>query len=110
VLVEIAKPVALVSCILSLYAVFHTAFLVPSIDLQQRICDAIALLALAAGISLIGGVIFSAATQAPRTGSPRLTATLPVRLFCWASGGMLVLFILAWYLETYVVFYRDVHF
>ena len=29
-LVEVAKPVTLISCILSLFAVFHTAFLAPS--------------------------------------------------------------------------------
>ena len=36
-LVEVARPVTLISTILSLYALFHTAFLIPSGDLHQRI-------------------------------------------------------------------------
>jgi hypothetical protein len=57
-LVEVAKPVALVFSILSLYAVFSTAFLVPSSDMHERIFDSLSRLALAAVISWIGGLIF----------------------------------------------------
>ncbi|MGA8273095.1 MAG: hypothetical protein WB919_16150 [Candidatus Sulfotelmatobacter sp.] len=109
-LVEVAKPVTLISCILSLYAVFSAAFLTPASDMHQRICDALIMLALAAGIALIGGLIFRSEMQEPRTQTMRLTATLPVQLFCWASATMLVLFIVSWYLESYCVFYRDVRF
>ena len=112
---EVARPVSLISCILSLYAVFSAAFLTPTSDMSQRICDALAMLALAAGISLIGGLVFRGETQEGETQEPdgrtmRLRATLPVQLFCWASAIMLVLFIVSWYLETYCVFYRDVRF
>jgi hypothetical protein len=31
-----------------------------------------------------------------------------VRLFCWAAGVMVVLFLLGWYLQTHTVLYRDV--
>jgi hypothetical protein len=105
---EIAKPVTLVFCMVSLCAVFHTAFLVPASDLDQRILDSLGLLALAAGISLVSGLIFCEATPATQGGSSRLAGTLPVRMFCWASGLMLILFIVSWYLENYCVFYRDV--
>jgi hypothetical protein len=109
-LVEVAKPVTLIFCILSLFALFHTAFLIPASDLHQRIYDSLELLALAAAISLISGLIFRKAPRGPYSGSDRLTSTLPVQVFCWASIGMLVLFIVSWYLETYCVFYRDVRF
>jgi hypothetical protein len=109
-LVEVAKPVTLIFCILSLFALFHTAFLIPASDLHQRIYDSLELLALAAAISLISGLIFREASRGPRSGSDRLTSTLPIQMFCWASSAMFVLFIVSWYLETYCIFYRDVRF
>jgi uncharacterized membrane protein YdcZ (DUF606 family) len=107
---EVAKPVTLVLCILSLYAVFNAAFLAVSMDMHEKICESLIRLALAAVISLISGLIFRDATQEPYAGRARLTATLPVQMFCWVSGAMGVLFVVSWYLETYCVFYRDVRF
>lgn len=101
------RPVALLLCMLSLYAVFHAAFLVPASDWQQRMTNALELLALAGGISLIGGVIFYKST--PSSGQERFTAMLPVRVFLWATGAMILLFIACWYLESYGIFYRDIH-
>jgi len=108
-LVELAKPVTLFLCILSLYALFTTALLDPG-DLEQRIYDSLARLILAAGISLISGLIFCAALHQPARDRTRLTSTLPVQMFFWAAGIMLVLFILSWYLERHCIFYRDIHF
>jgi hypothetical protein len=106
-LVEIAKPLTLFFCILSLYAVFHAALLNPSVDMQDRISDSVARLLLAALISFVSGLVFRAANG---TGCVRLTATLPVQLFCWAAGAMLVLFVVSWYLESHCIFYRDVRY
>jgi hypothetical protein len=105
---ELAKPLSLVLSILSLYAVFYAAFLNPGSDLDETIYDSLGLLALSAGISLASGLIFREGTQETEAGSVRLTNTLPVRMFCWTSLAMLVFFVVAWYLETYCVFYRDV--
>ena len=33
-----------------------------------------------------------------------------MRVFFWTTGVMLVLFLLAWYLETHCIFYRDVRY
>jgi hypothetical protein len=107
-LVEVAKPLTLVFCILSLYGVFYRAFLDPTRGLDQRIWESLSLLALAAGISVVSGLIFREALQEPSAGSPRLTATLPVQLFCWASGIMFVVFLVSWYLEAHCIFYRDI--
>lgn len=109
-LFEVAKPVTLIFCILSLYSVFDVAFLVPSIDTRQRICDSLFLLALAAVTSLISGLIFRDSTHEPEAVSTRLAATLPMQMFGWAASIMLVLFLVSWYLETYCVFYRDVRY
>jgi hypothetical protein len=107
-LLEVAKPATFVFCIVSLYSVFYTAFLDPANDLEQRICESLILLMVAAGVSLISGFIFREATNGPPSSSPPVTATLPVQMFMWATGIMLVLFIVARYLESHCIFYRDV--
>ena len=101
IFVEIARPVALLLCILSLYAVFHAAFLAPEPDIEMRIWASLRLLALAGGISLAGGFLFVEGAD-----GGRLTGTLPVQVFLWGALGMVLLFAVAWYLET-GVFYRD---
>jgi hypothetical protein len=109
--VEIAKPVVLVVCILSLYAVFYTAFLDPLGDPKQRVWESLALLALAGGVAVVSGLIFREGIEDGYSRHPRpvrLISTLPVRIFCWASGIMLILFLVSWFLERYFVFYRDI--
>ena len=111
-LLELAKPVALLLCLLSLYALFHTAFLttggadllLPNQALQNKILDSLILFALSAGICIVSGLLFREA--APEAHSS-LSATLPLQLFYWATGIMLLLFIVSWSLETYCVFYRS---
>jgi hypothetical protein len=105
-LVEVAKPVTLLLCILSLYAVFHKAFLIPGRTVHERIWDSLDLLVLAAGISVVSGLIFREGEQ----DRVRLAGTLPMQIFLWATGIMVVLFAVSWYLETYVIFYKDVRF
>lgn len=107
---EVAKPISLMLCLLSLCAVFHTAFLVQASSLDQRIRDSLELLALSGGIALASGLIFGESVQKPSTSNARLAATLPMQLFWWASGVMFLLFVGSWYLETYCIFYRNVHF
>ncbi len=106
-LAEIARPIVLVLCILSLYGVFHAAFLVPASTLDQRIFDSLGLLVPAAGIALASGLIFREAVTNPAH-HPRLISTLPVQMFCWASAIMFILFLVAWYLEAHCIFYRDI--
>lgn len=89
-LLEVAKPIALLLCLLSLCAVFHTAFLVPASDLHQTILDSLELLSLAAGISVISGLIFRESVQETSADSKGLMATLPLQVFYWASGIMLL--------------------
>jgi len=106
-LVEIARPVGLLLSILSLYAVFHTAFLVPATTPQERIEAALRLLLLAGSICAGSGLLFQEHTRA---GETPLMKTLPMQLFCWATALMVVMFGASWYLETYCIFYKDVRF
>lgn len=114
-LLEFGKLAALLLCMFSLYVVFRTLFLSiedPHAVLQlpqiftNRLLDALLLLALSAVISLLGGIIFREAEPDPH---PSLVTTLPMQLFSWATGIMLVLFILAWFLETHYIFSPKVH-
>jgi hypothetical protein len=63
------------------------------------------LVSLAAGVCLASGMLFR---QSAETGGTPLMRTLPVQWFCWAVSLMLMLFLAAWYLETYCIFYKDV--
>jgi hypothetical protein len=102
---EAAKPIALLLCLLSLCAVFYTAFLVPASGIEQRLGDGSVLLLLAGGICYASGMLFREPT---RDGVEPVTRTLPMRVFFWAACLMALLFVAAWYLETYCVFYKDV--
>ncbi len=114
-LLELAKPVALLLCLLSLYAVFHTLFftfedphllLQPHQAFQDRILDSLLLLAVSAGICVIAGFIFREAEPPPQ---PSLASTLPLQIFYWAAGTMLVLFPLAFFFETHYIFSPSIH-
>ena len=104
-LLEAAKPIALMLCMASLCAVFYTAFLVPAVDLEHKSWDTLTLLSLAAGICLTSGMLFR---EHEHVGVGELMRTLPVQIFCWAVGMMAALFVASWYLETYCIFYKDV--
>jgi hypothetical protein len=114
-LLEFAKLAALLLCMLSLYAIFRTLFLsieTPRPILQSpqlftnRILNALLLIAISAAISLLGGIIFREAEPDPH---PSLASTLPLQVFSWATSIMLVLFFLAWFLETHYIFSPSVH-
>jgi hypothetical protein len=106
-MVEIAKPFTMVFCVVALYRLFYIAFLDPAIEFEDRIYWSLTLLALTAGICLVSGMVFREAEGGRR--HPRLITTLPVQMFCWASGLMTILFFLSWFLRSQCVFYRDIH-
>jgi hypothetical protein len=103
---ELIKPVALALCMISLCAVFQVVFLAPDLDVEQRCWQALMLLSLSAGISISSGMIFLGHEARGIGGCFR---TLPVQIFCWAVGTMLVMFVAALYLETHCIFLKDTH-
>lgn len=109
-LLELARPVTLLGSMLSLLAVFHTAFLGPEADYSQRIYDSVGVLLIAAGLSLISGMAFREGRHSSCARSIPLTETFPMLVFFWTTGIMAVLFLVSWYLETHCIFYRNVHF
>jgi hypothetical protein len=113
---ELARPFALTLCMVSLYSVFHAAFLVPASSFEERLWNALELLAVTLGICVTSGYLFrhtapgrpSESDPANEPNSVPLGATLPVRLFEWAATLMLLMFLASWYLQTHCIFYRDI--
>ncbi len=103
-MLQIAKLVALALSILSLYALLVHAFFVPGSPWGDRLLDALAMLGLTASICFASGLIFEIPDRKfdPEP-LPRLTHTLPVRLFFWGVGLMAVMFLLSWFLAEYFV-------
>ena len=101
---DLVKPSALALCLVSLCAVFQIAFLAPDLDREQKCWQALVLLSLSAGISISSGMLFLAREE---RGIARCFRTLPVQVFCWTAGTMLVIFLAAQYLETHCIFVKD---
>ena len=102
---ELAKFASLLASILTLDAVFHTAFLEPGSHLEQQLLPALRMLFLAAAASLGSGYIFRAGERRAGQGAVRpdgsVAGSLPMMIFWWGSGLMTLLFFLAWLVERY---------
>lgn len=103
---EFAKLGSLLLTILSIYALFHTAFLSPSHTLDERILESLKMLAMAAGAAMLSGFIFRDWARQVGLAGGRVWRTFPVRMFLWASSGMLLLFLVSLYLEHYFVAWK----
>jgi hypothetical protein len=97
-MLELAKAVSFLVCILSLYWAAISAFFVPGAQWEERLWLAGFKLLAAAAVCLYSGMVFSWPSRNNPTAFQRLTSTLPVRLFFWAVAGIAVLFTLSWYL------------
>ena len=97
-MLEFAKAVSFLVCILSLYWAAISAFFVPGAQWEDRMWIAVFKLLGAAAICFYSGMVFSWPSRTNPTAFQRITSTLPVRLFFWAVAGIVVLFTLSWYL------------
>jgi hypothetical protein len=103
VLLEIGQVVSLLLSILSLGALLTSAFFVPGSHWEDRLLDSLGRIVLAGCVCFASGLLFTApGYRDPEAGSD-IMRTLPVKLFFWALLGMVLLFILSWYLEEYYV-------
>jgi hypothetical protein len=97
-MLELAKAVSFLVCILSLYWAAISAFFVPGARWEERMWIAAFKLVAAAAICFYSGMVFSWPSRSNPTAFQRITATLPVRLFLWSLAGIVVVFALSWYL------------
>jgi hypothetical protein len=99
-MLELAKAVSFMVCILSLYWAAISAFFVPGAQWKERLWIAAFKLIAAAAICFYSGMVFSWPARTNPTAFQRLTSTLPVRLFFCAGAAIVVLFVLSWYLAS----------
>ena len=97
-MLELAKAVSFLVCILSLYWAGISAFFVPGAQWEERLWIAAFKLLAAAAVCFYSGMVFSWPSRTNPTAFQRLTATLPVRLYFWAVAAITVMFTLSWYL------------
>jgi hypothetical protein len=105
-LLELARPLSFFLSMLSLYPVIASAFFVPGTRWEERLSMALLRVTMAACVCIASGILYSLPEPRigaePQTSEP-LLSTLPVRLFFCAIGGMSLLFLLSWWLDTYYV-------
>ena len=103
-LLELLKPISFFASLLSLYPVLPSAFFVPGTRWEERLEMALLRVVVAACICFTSGFIFALPEYGGRAGPHEpILRTLPVRVFFCAVGGMAVLFLLTWWLDTYYV-------
>jgi hypothetical protein len=107
-LLELGKFGSLLLSILCLIAVFHTAFLMPASGFEERIFASLEVFALAAGACLGSGWIFCRWDREVGIRNATVLTSFPMKVFWWASGTMLLLFIAAWYLETHFLPWKTI--
>jgi hypothetical protein len=98
---ELGKFVSLLAGIVSLHAVFYTAFLAPMNGLRERVFDSLDMLILACGLCVVSGIIFREWDRKVGITGSTIAASLPMRIFWWFSGVVLVMFATSWYLQVY---------
>ena len=101
---ELAKAVALILTIMSIYALLGSVFFVPGSPWQHRLLTSIETLAMTGCVCFASGLLFSLTSQ-PVDGQeePPVTRTLPVQLFFWSLGGVVLMFLLSRYLEVFYI-------
>jgi hypothetical protein len=102
-LLEIGKAVSLLLSILSLDALLTSAFFVPGSPWDERLLNSLERIVLAACVCFASGLLFNWHRQRDSEAGADVLRTLPVRLFFWALAGMVLLFVVSWYLEEYYV-------
>lgn len=98
-MLELAKAVSFFFCMLVLCRAAMHAFFDPGARLQDRILLALVHLFFAASVAVFSGFIFTWPSRSNPEYGHRLTSTLPVRVFLWASAGIVTLFFASWYLS-----------
>jgi hypothetical protein len=98
---ELGKFVSLLAGIVSLHAVFYTAFLAPANGMRERVFESLDMLVLAGGVCLASGLLFRSWDRKAGIEKSSIAASLPMKIFWWFSGVVVVMFAASWYLQVY---------
>jgi hypothetical protein len=101
-LLDLGKAISFLVSLLSLFPLLLAAFFVPGRRWEDGLLLSADKAMLSAFCCLISGILFSLSEHRHATLSLReVMTTLPVRLYFLALGGMALLFLGSWYLDTY---------
>lgn len=95
---DLSKAAFFFLCILSLFHAAVVAFFLPGSAWSERLYVTLVYLAFAATVCLFSGLLFAWPSPSNPDRGQRLIATLPVRLFLWATALIAGLFLMSWYL------------
>jgi hypothetical protein len=100
-ILELGKFISLLAGIVSLHAVFYTAFLAPVGGMRERVFQSLDMLVLACGVCLASGLIFRSWDRKAGIEKSSIAASLPMKIFWWFSSVVVVMFAASWFLQTY---------
>lgn len=100
---EIGKIVSFFLSMLLLFPVVSSAFFVPGSHWRQRLVLALVKIAFAGCACFASGLFFLTPAAKGEDLIDRVLRTLPVRMFAWTMGAVVILFTLSWYFEEYFV-------
>jgi hypothetical protein len=107
VFLDLAKFASLLLSILSLDVLFHAAFLDPATThFEQRLLPSLDMLFLSAAVCLASGYIFRTWEQKVGKRDATIAGSLPMLIFWWGAGLIILLFALAWILNHYFFGWR----
>ncbi len=98
-MLEIAKALAFLGCILSLYSAGLQAFFIPDERWEDRLIAVTLHLIFSGSVCVFSGLLFSWPSSTNPDRGQRLGRTLPMQLFLWSAGCIVVLFVSSWYLH-----------
>jgi hypothetical protein len=96
---DLGRVLSFFLSIVSLFSMMHGAFFVTATTWQERLVSSISHVVLAACVCCGSGLLFRQSTHP----TIPLARTLPVLMFLWTLGAAIILFPLAWVLDTYYV-------
>jgi hypothetical protein len=97
-LLELSKAFSFIASIMSLYWVAVNAFFGAGVRWEERLTIGLAKLAIAACICFFSGVLFRWPSRSNPDAGQSLTSTMPVQLFFWVVGLMILFFAASWWL------------
>ena len=102
-LLEVGKAVSFLVSLLSMFPLLERAFFAPGTRWEERLVPALEQLVLSGCVCFMSGLVFTWPSASNPEAGRSVFRTLPVKLYLWALLGMVLLFLLSWYLAAYYV-------
>lgn len=101
-MLEVAKTLSFVVCILTLYHAAIHSFFIPGAHWRERLVFMLVRLAFAACVCYLSGMLFVWPSSANPDRNLTLTHTPPVRLYLWGMVCIAGLFVVGWFFSDLI--------